>query len=179
MGVSVRKKLLSLLPEEASLLEEFFLGGLDLGRLRLYEGGVYTWGSTRVVGDGIYFEPALGFARLRQSAFGRSLLIHEAVHVWQFQRVGYRYAAGSVSDQLWATLRTGSRRGAYEYRLAPERPLWRYGYEQQAQLLQDYYLRRWHGEERYSQIHALDYAALGPRAADEIAERRRQELARR
>ena len=35
---------------------------------------------------------------------------------------------------------TGTRRGAYLYDLDPDRPLTSYGYEQQAQLLQDHYM---------------------------------------
>jgi hypothetical protein len=168
---------LALTPEERSLLLEFFLGGLDLSRLRLYEGGLYSLGSTRAVGSGIYFEPRLRFAERRHTPFFRSLLVHESVHTWQYQRVGARYAVGALRDQLCATLTTGSRRGAYLYRLLPERPLLSYGYERQAQLLQDYYLRRWHGAEAYSREHCLDYARLSREEADAICERRRQELA--
>lgn len=167
---------LALLAEERALLEEFFGGGLDVDLLCLYEGGIYSLGSTRVFKNGIYFQRSLGFPRLRETPFGRSLLIHEAVHVWQYQKVGIRYACGSIWEQLTSTLATGSRRGAYRYRLSPERPLSSYGYEQQAQLLQDYYLRRWHGEERESFRHCEDYQALGRSRADAIAERRRQEL---
>lgn len=171
-----RPRPIPLLEEERALLSEFFLGGLDLSRLTLQEGGLASLGSTRSIFGVISFEPRLDFRRLRSSPFGRSLLVHEAVHVWQHQRVGPRYALGSAWDQLRATLRTGSRRGAYLYELRPERPLLSYGYEQQAQLLQDYYLRRWHGDEAYSRLHARDFDHLGRAEADRIAEQRRQEL---
>jgi hypothetical protein len=165
-----------LLPEEQELLQEFFLGGLDLSRLSLYEGGFYSLGSTRAVGNAIYFQKKTEFESIRSGAFGRSLLIHEATHVWQYQHVGIRYAFGALWSQLSATITTGSRRGAYEYKLSPQKPLTQYGYEQQAQLLQDYYLRKWHNEEFYSRLHIKDFHELGRGGVDFICAQRRTEL---
>jgi hypothetical protein len=169
-------RIIPLLPEEKDLLQEFFLGGLDLSRLTLYEGGFYSIGSTRAIGNAIYFQKKTDFESMRGSSFGRSLLIHEATHVWQYQHVGSRYAFGSLWNQLSSTITTGSRRGAYYYQLSPQKPLAQYGYEQQAQLLQDYYLRKWHEEEYYSRLHAKDFHNLGRSAVDLICEQRRAEL---
>jgi hypothetical protein len=169
-------RLIPLLSEERELLQEFFLGGLDLSKLLLYEGGFYSLGSTRAVGNSIYFQKKTEFEAIRGGSFGRSLLIHEATHVWQYQQVGSRYAFGALWGQLSATITTGSRRGAYEYKLSPQRPLASYGYEQQAQLLQDYYLRKWHNEEYYSRLHAKDFHELGRNGVDLICEQRRAEL---
>jgi hypothetical protein len=169
-------KNIPLLPEERDLLQDFFLGGLDLSQFQLFEGGFYSLGSTRAIGNAIYFQKKLEFESMRGTPFGRSLLIHEATHVWQYQHVGSRYAFGSLWSQLSSTVKTGSRRGAYCYELSPERPLYTYGYEQQAQLLQDFYLRKWHNDDHYTRTHAKDFQSLGRDSADLICEHRRYEL---
>jgi hypothetical protein len=202
MNSGIRSHPLELLPEERDFLAGFFGPGLDLARLRLREGGPAAWGSTRAVGQTIFFDGRTRFAAQRHTPRGRSLLVHEAVHVWQYQHVGWRYAVGSVSEQARAWLRTGSRRGAYLYRLSPERLFQTYGYEQQAQMIQDYFDlthcgddRGWKGKEGKEgkaredyfdlthlgddtglRTHCRDLASLGlPRAAD-LLHRRYMEL---
>ena len=127
--------------DERALLRYVFGDALDLSRLRLRHGGIPSWGSTRVAANTVYFQRGTCFADIRTTRAGRGLLVHEATHVWQYQTVGWRYAVGSCWDQLRAWLRTGDRHGAYAYALDPTRSLASYGYEQQAQMIQE----RWQG----------------------------------
>lgn len=163
---------LELLPEEREFLQAFFGPALDLRRLRLRVGGPASWGSTRVVGSTVFFDRRSGFPEQRGTPRGRSLLVHEAVHVWQFQKQGWRYACGAVAEQARAWLRTGSRRGAYHYSLSPDRPLPTYGYEQQAQMIQDYFDLACLGDDRGMRTHCRDLDRLGrPAAADRLYQR--------
>jgi hypothetical protein len=172
MNLWIRSHSLELLPEERGFLAAFFGPGLDLARLRLREGGPAAWGSTRAVGQTIFFDGRARFAAQRHTPRGRSLLVHEAVHVWQYQHIGWRYAVGSVAEQFRAWLRLGSRRGAYLYCLSPERPFQTYGYEQQAQMIQDYFNLMHPGDDTGLRSHCRDLASLGlPRAAGLLHQR--------
>lgn len=78
----------------------------------------------------VYFNPAdwrtdFGDADLST----RSWLIHELVHVWQYQRG-------------MAVVRRALLNRRYRYALETGRDFLSYGIEQQAQLVQDYYIRR-------------------------------------
>lgn len=77
---------------------------------------------------------------LRLTPLGRSVLVHELVHVWQYQHGGWAYAAISLWAQHAALWRTGSRRGAYLWEDAIQQGLaWRdWNPEQQAQAIQDW-----------------------------------------
>lgn len=76
-----------------------------------------------------------------------SLLVHEATHVMQYERLGTPY----IGEALYAQRKLG--RGAYDYggeeglRQAQEAgvPLRAYNREAQAQIVQDYYARREQG----------------------------------
>ena len=114
-----------------------------------------------MVGSTVFFDPRSGFPERRGTPRARSLLVHESVHVWQFQRQGWRYALGAVAEQARAWLRTGSRRSAYHYTLSPERPLQTYGYEQQAQMIQDYFDLACFGDDTGLRAHCRDLDRLG------------------
>lgn len=149
--------------DERALLRSVFGDALDVSRLRLRHGGIPSWGSTRAIGDTVYFQRSTRFAEIRTTRAGQALLVHEATHVWQYQTVGWRYAVGSCWDQLRAFLRTGDRHGAYVYVLDAARPLMSYGYEQQAQMVQE----RWQG--RFTSCRNLD--AVGEDGARAIVDR--------
>ncbi|WP_379550411.1 vgr related protein [Qipengyuania sp. DGS5-3] len=61
----------------------------------------------------------------RESTIRQGLLIHELVHVWQTQKMGWWYLP---------LIRPFSHR--YDYSLKPGWPLYRYGIEQQAMIVQ-------------------------------------------
>ena len=70
---------------------------------------------------------------------GRSILVHEVAHVWQYQNGGLAYIPASLWAQHLAFLRSGSRGGAYRWERAAraELPWARWNPEQQAQGIQD------------------------------------------
>ena len=51
---------------------------------------------------------------------GEAVLMHELAHVWQFQNFGWRYIPGSLFAQATSWLKTGSRRGAYDWQKAAQ-----------------------------------------------------------
>ncbi|WP_413500252.1 type IV secretion protein Rhs [Psychrobacter maritimus] len=83
----------------------------------------------------IYFHPADWVTDFSQCSLGKqSWLIHELTHVWQLQQ-GLKVVRGAMIDRR------------YDYVLATGKPFFNYGIEQQARMVQDYFVRRHHGHD--------------------------------
>ena len=83
----------------------------------------------------IYFHPADWVTDFSQSSLGKqSWLIHELTHVWQLQQ-GLKVVRGAMIDRR------------YDYVLAAGKPFFNYGIEQQARMVQDYFISRQHGRD--------------------------------
>jgi len=115
---------------ERSKAFEVFGSALAMDDVKLSQGGVMTLGGySRTLPDHIYFETGV-----LQRDF--SILIHELGHVWQYQH------GGSVLGLACSAIE-----GDYDYdgehglrdALAHGRAFSDFGYEEQAQILQDYY----------------------------------------
>jgi hypothetical protein len=63
-------------------------------------------------------------------------LVHELVHVWQYQKNGGAYISDSLWHQSKALLTEGSRGGAYDVTLVPGRSIHEYTAEQQAVIVE-------------------------------------------
>ncbi|MEC7119797.1 MAG: type IV secretion protein Rhs [Pseudomonadota bacterium] len=70
--------------------------------------------------------------------------IHELVHVWQVQH-GLRVVRRALLDRR------------YRYQLRPDKPFLAYGVEQQAQMVQDYFMRRAHGQDCAAWVKCLPF----------------------
>ena len=78
----------------------------------------------------IYFNPADWVTDFSAAALGKqSWLIHELTHVWQLQQ-GLKVVRGALVDRR------------YNYVLKTGKSFFKYGIEQQARMVQDYFVRR-------------------------------------
>ncbi|WP_413189796.1 type IV secretion protein Rhs [Psychrobacter sp. AT9] len=83
----------------------------------------------------IYFHPADWIADFSHASIGKqSWLIHELTHVWQLQQ-GLKVVRGALVDRR------------YDYVLETGKSFFRYGIEQQARMVQDYFVRRQLGKD--------------------------------
>ena len=83
---------------------------------------------------------------------GKSILVHECTHVWQYQTQGTRYITCSLAHQAAAAASAGTRNAAYfNYQLNERSRFGNFPAEEQAQIVQDYY--------------DMQYRYSGPRAA--------------
>ena len=83
----------------------------------------------------IYFHPIDWLEDFSQVALGKqSWLIHELTHVWQLQQ-GLKVVRGALIDRR------------YDYVLEVGKPFFKYGIEQQARMVQDYFVRRQRGQD--------------------------------
>lgn len=115
---------------ERSMAFEVFGSALAMDDVRLSEGGIMTVGGySRTLPDHVYFDTGV-------LTSDPSILIHELGHVWQYQ-----HGAGIVSVACAAI------EGDYDYGgeqglrdgVTHGKAFWDFGYEEQAQILQDYY----------------------------------------
>lgn len=83
----------------------------------------------------IYFHPADWVTDFSQCSLAKqSWLIHELTHVWQLQQ-GLKVVRGAMIDRR------------YDYVLATGKPFFNYGIEQQARMVQDYFISRQQGRD--------------------------------
>lgn len=82
----------------------------------------------------IYFHPADWIDDFSQASLGKqSWLIHELTHVWQLQQ-GLKVVRGALINRR------------YSYVLKTNKSFSKYGIEQQARMVQDYFIRRQRGQ---------------------------------
>ena len=126
-------------PHEIAYAGEIFGDAIDYEAVRIARGSGLATFSATALGNRVNLQP-VHFAAdtLDLTEAGLPVLIHELAHVWQYQRFGYRYIVSSLAAQVWAWAKTGSRRGAYDWRKSLHRPWPRWNAEQQAQCISDY-----------------------------------------
>ena len=82
----------------------------------------------------IYFHHANWLTDFSQATLGKqSWLIHELTHVWQWQQ-GLKVVRGALINRR------------YSYKLIVGKSFFKYGIEQQARMVQDYFIRRQLGQ---------------------------------
>lgn len=134
---------------EIALAKTVFGDAVDYGRVRLYPRRILPPGLQHrhqavAVGDRISFPRSAYSADFSKEpdAQKQSVFIHELVHVWQHQN----RVLSTPREALRETLKHKFNYArSYPYRLDPARDLTSYGFEQQAAMIQDYFLLTHHG----------------------------------
>lgn len=122
-----------LLESEREVLLEIFGDSLQLDPIRVVK--THWLNAPTVLGHTIRVRPGYDF-----SGSHRAVLVHEAMHLWQYQHLGTGYITDSVYHNLRSLMRTGRRALAYlNYQLHEDARLSDYTVEQQATLVADYY----------------------------------------
>ena len=123
--------------EERALLE--FFPKEHLNKITLYEGGVISWGASKIFFNNVYINPRTDpqFAN-RSSIASQSLLVHEAMHTWQSRKGGYiKMDIEALYYQFISFLKYGSRNYAYLYSI--NQSIESLHVEQEAELVDDYF----------------------------------------
>ena len=83
---------------EKHLLRSVFVNSISLYNIRIVEGWSGAYGSGQyatTIGNTIYLRDIV-----ISSARDNNVLVHECVHIWQYQNVGSRYTAEALAAQL-------------------------------------------------------------------------------
>lgn len=104
-GITVRP----LTQREISILDPVFGKQLDYGKIKVRIGGLGTFGD---INRGIFNSICVTENSLKKNGdVEDEILIHEAAHVWQFQKtIGWTYAPEAV----WQHIKSGITRGRYD-----------------------------------------------------------------
>lgn len=138
---------------ERAFLAPLFRDGVDYDAVRVVRGRAFPLQGPRTIvtlGRAIYVPAAVYVSDYANAAAERrAILVHEVAHVWQYES-GIAVIAGAIR----AFVASGGRyTRAYRYSLAPERDLIEYGIEQQASILEHYFLaRRARAEARFAGV---------------------------
>lgn len=119
---------------ERALAQSVFGDALELDGIRICSSPLILKGYAMSPNGFIYFNPkdlADDFSRL--SLQTQAWLIHELVHVWQIQQ-GIQVVRHALFDRR------------YRYALEEGKAFFQYGLEQQAKMVEDYFLKRERGE---------------------------------
>lgn len=132
-----------LTPQEVAFAREIFQDAIDYSRVEITRDSVYAAGAPRTLGNTINLKSSWNHFKgdtLELTDEGRETLIHELTHVWQYQNGGLAYIPLSLIAQIRASIRSGTRNAAYDWRAAHQAGLpWsEWNPEQQAQLIEDY-----------------------------------------
>jgi hypothetical protein len=129
---------------EIGVARQIFAESLDLGPVRVLRDSPASLFAPVALLNSVHLKSSWGHVDGDDGGTltGRGLrtLIHELGHVWQYQNGGLAYIPRSLTAQLVAWLKTGSRGGAYKWQeaLREGTPWAMWNPEQQAQAIEDY-----------------------------------------
>lgn len=120
---------------EKALVLSVFQNEIDLSRPKIIASRWVLKGYAISPNGNIYFNPADYLADFSVSNLGKqSWFIHEMTHVWQVQR-GMKIVRKALFDRR------------YKYLLKTGKSFFAYGIEQQAQMVQDFFIQRSLGQD--------------------------------
>ena len=143
---------------ERGIARTVFQSSIDTNRVRVKRtrvaavGGTaaMVWGNTILVNPSVTLTP--------------TLLVHELTHIWQYQTTGTRYLSDAITHR------------SYRARIVPGRSISRYEPEQQATIVENYYLYHHQGG-----VFTSQFIADNPNTAATLSELNRliEEVRRR
>lgn len=110
---------------EEQMLSDIFKQSLVYADIRIAQTPLGAQGRPYTLGNTIRIPP--------RSNFNDRTLVHECMHVWQYQNRGTSY----ISNSIWHQVTDPA---AYEVTIVPNQPLSRYTAEHQAVIVEAYYV---------------------------------------
>jgi hypothetical protein len=129
--------------DEIAYAREVFQDSIDYSKITITRDSLLAAGAPRTLGNTINLKSDWGHFKedtLELTEQGKTTLIHEMGHVWQYQNGGLRYIPDSIIAQIKAAIGGGSRNVAYDWQAADAAgtPWEKWNPEQQAAAIEDY-----------------------------------------
>ena len=142
---------------ERTLLKSIFGETVDYDKVRLQKGGLLTLRGQAVAWQNRVRFPAARFRMdfTRHTLGDACWLVHEMTHVWQWQTVPGYHPLKAAREHLRG-------HSPYVYALDARRPLRRYGWEQQASIVEHYCRHSIMGNSRLAEYEAVVRSAIAP-----------------
>ena len=132
---SAKQQSRSLTTGEIALARSVFGDSIDLDAVQLKTAWWVLKHYAVSPNGNIYFNPADWITDFSDASLSKkSWLLHELTHVWQLQQ-GLKVVRGALIDRR------------YDYVLKTGKSFFNYGIEQQARMVQDYFIRRQRGQD--------------------------------
>ena len=133
---------------DVEFAREIFGDSIDYDAVRIVQSHDEMIAFAMVWGDTI---------RVGTKGLTRAQLMHELVHIWQYQTRGLEYISDSLWQQACAFVKDGDRDGAYSYKADPSKSFFEYTAEQQGNIVQNFvtypaYRKREHYKRWIAQI---------------------------
>lgn len=131
----------SLTTGEIELARELFKDSIRYERVRIHNGKYFFWQppDSGMTPNGEIYANGYPYSNdyAAESLDLRAFFIHEMAHVWQYQNKILRVKLAAVCGQI---RHLGNYPEMYKYRLQSGKRLIDYGIEQQASIIEDYYI---------------------------------------
>jgi RHS repeat-associated protein len=132
--------------QEKTTLRGVFGDSVDLDKVTVKREGIAALGAPRTVANTISLKQDGDWQHFQGDSLdltkrGTKTLVHEMTHVWQYQHGGLGYMTESLGVQLEATISSGDRDGAYDWKDNVDKgvPWEQWNPEQQAKAVEDKY----------------------------------------
>jgi hypothetical protein len=132
-----------LTPDEINYARRIYVNSIDFSKVTITRDSMYAAGAPRTIGNTIHLKSSWGHFEgdtLNLTDQGRTTLIHELGHVWQYQNGGLAYIPQSLAAQFSAWVSGGDRGAAYDWEAAHNAgiPWEEWNPEQQAEAIEEY-----------------------------------------
>lgn len=130
--------------QEKNITKKIYGESVNFSKVRIVFDSIYSFDSSKTLGNTIHIRIPDSFDRnidMAKSLELQYLLIHELGHVFQYQKKGWGYIPKSLSAQLLAFIKTGSRSNAYNWKEKYKSGVsWeKFNPEEQASAISDYF----------------------------------------
>lgn len=145
---------------EIMLARSVFGDGIDLDAVQLKTAWWVLKNYAVSPNGNIYFHPADWIADFSNATLSKqSWLIHELTHVWQLQQ-GLKVVRGALFNRR------------YDYDLKLGKSFFKYGIEQQARMVQDYFVRHQLGQDCQDLEACIPFLRIGLTVGSDVATKR-------
>jgi len=142
---------------EINILSEIYGKNVDLSKIKITRKHLFSILLKRFTavtfGNKIAYNNKKYSEDFSEKDFAMSILVHEVCHVWQHQQLDYHWTKAMMEQ-----IRFGKK--VYKYNIYDFETLTEFRFEQQGEIMADYYRQKISNGEEFSRYHDVVYSVL-------------------